>query len=173
MPERASARFRIACFAIAAAVAGLDQWTKQLAEGALDRARPVELLPVLDLNLHYNTGAAFSILSQAGGWQRWFLSALALIVSAIIALWLCRLGRSERLTGLGLAFILGGALGNLWDRIALGYVVDFISAHWGGAYFPAFNVADAAITTGAVLLIIDTARSYKSPTGAAGKGDGR
>jgi signal peptidase II len=114
------------------------------------------VLPVLDITLMHNVGAAFSFLASASGWQRWFFIALALGVSAGIALWLCRLPRyAHRLMALGLALVLGGALGNVIDRIRLGSVVDFIHFHWGQAYFPAFNLADSAITVGAGCLLLD------------------
>jgi signal peptidase II len=132
-----------------------DQWTKGLAEAGLEYGRPLELLPVLNLSLHYNTGAAFSFLSDAGGWQRWAFSAIALIVSVVLCVWLIRLRREEWLLAWSLSFILGGALGNLWDRLATGRVVDFISVHYAGWYFPAFNLADSAISVGAGLMILD------------------
>ena len=115
----------------------------------------VPLLPVLDLTLLHNTGAAFSFLSDAGGWQRWFFTAVALGVSAWIALWLNRLPREKRWLSASLALILGGAIGNLIDRVIQGYVVDFIFVHWGDSYFPAFNVADSAITVGAIMMMVD------------------
>lgn len=116
----------------------------------------LRVLPVLDITLTYNTGAAFSFLSEAAGWQRWLFVVLALSVSAVLIFWLRRL--SVALHGVlacGLALILGGALGNVLDRLTRGEVVDFVHAHWGRHYFPAFNLADAAITLGAVALLID------------------
>lgn len=142
-------------FGIAALIVGLDQWTKLLAEANLDYGRPVTLLPVLNFTLAYNTGAAFSFLSDAGGWQRWFFSAVAAAASLAICIWLARLPRGETLLAWGLSLILGGAIGNLWDRLALGHVVDFISVHYQGWYFPTFNVADSAVTVGAGLIILD------------------
>lgn len=116
----------------------------------------VSLLPILNITLMHNVGAAFSFLASAGGWQRWFFIALAAGVSAGIAVWLCRLPRSaHRLLAAGLALVLGGALGNVIDRVRLGAVVDFIHFHWNQAYFPAFNVADSAITVGAACLLLD------------------
>ena len=103
----------------------------------------------------HNYGAAFSFLSDAGGWQRWFFAALSAVVSAVIVVWISRLPKTRWIEGLALALILGGALGNLYDRLVLGYVVDFLDFHWSGSHFPAFNVADSGITTGAVLLILD------------------
>ena len=114
------------------------------------------LLPVLDITLLHNVGAAFSFLASASGWQRWLFIALAIGVSSGIAVWLCRLPRATpRLMAAGLALVLGGALGNVIDRIRLGSVVDFIHFHWDRAYFPAFNVADSAITVGAACLLLD------------------
>jgi signal peptidase II len=140
---------------LAALVAALDQWSKALAVAQLDYGRPVALLPVFNLTLQYNTGAAFIFLSDAGGWQRWFFSAVAVIASAAICIWLVRLHRGERMLAASLSLILGGALGNLWDRLTLGYVVDFISVHYSGWYFPTFNIADSAVTVGAGLMILD------------------
>lgn len=142
-------------YGLSLAVIMLDHITKWLASSTLSYARPVELLPVLDFTLLHNRGAAFSFLSDAGGWQRWFFAALALAVSGWIAWWLQHLPRDKRWLAASLALILGGALGNLIDRLWLGYVVDFISVHWGDAYFPAFNIADSAITFGAGMMIID------------------
>jgi len=143
-------------FALALGVILLDQWTKGLAHTHLEYGRPLALLPWFDLTLHYNTGAAFSFLSDAGGWQRYLLSGIAVLVSVVLVVWLCRVDGSQRLLGLGLALILGGALGNLWDRIAHGHVVDFISLHYAGYYFPAFNLADSAITAGAAAMVLDS-----------------
>lgn len=103
----------------------------------------------------HNYGAAFSFLSDAGGWQRWFFATLSAVVSAVIIVWISRLPKNRWIESLALALILGGALGNLYDRLVLGYVVDFLDFHWSGTHFPAFNVADSGITMGAVLLILD------------------
>ena len=134
----------------------LDQVTKGLVEQYLEYGRPVVLTSWFNLTLQYNPGAAFSFLSDAGGWQRYFFSGIAVVVSAVLVVWLYRLPTSQRLLPLSLALILGGAIGNLWDRVALGHVVDFISVHYGGYFFPAFNIADSAITVGAVLMILDS-----------------
>ena len=104
----------------------------------------------------HNPGAAFSFLSDAGGWQRWALSALAILVSIMIIIWISRLTNEKWLEGLSLSMILGGALGNLWDRLTLGYVVDFLDFHWMSWHFPAFNLADSAISLGALILILDS-----------------
>lgn len=133
----------------------LDLSSKWLADTRLLYADPVNLLPVLDLTLLYNTGAAFSFLSAAGGWQRWLFILIAVAVSILLLIWMRRTPARPWWPGSGLALLLGGALGNLYDRIVHGHVVDFISLHYAGWYFPAFNLADTAITLGAGLLIID------------------
>jgi len=142
-------------------VIALDQATKFLATRFLELYERVVVLPVLDFTLLHNTGAAFSLLAGASGWQRWFFIGLALTVSAVLMVWIWRTPRGEKLLPLALSLILGGALGNVIDRIVHGYVVDFIHAHWGAAYFPAFNIADSAITIGAGLLILDAFRERK------------
>ncbi|MBL0165359.1 MAG: signal peptidase II [Xanthomonadales bacterium] len=117
-----------------------------------------ESLPVIDgllsWTLAFNEGAAFSFLSDAGGWQRWFFTVLAVVVSGILVIWLKRTARSDWRTALPLAFIVGGAIGNVIDRIRLGHVVDFIDVHYGTWSWPAFNIADSAISVGAVILIV-------------------
>lgn len=133
----------------------LDQATKHLAEGLLDWGRPVPVLPFFNLTLLYNTGAAFSFLSDAGGWQRWFFILLALGVSGVLLHWLRRLEPGQWRMGCALALILGGAIGNVIDRIWFGHVIDFIQLYYKDWYWPAFNLADSAITVGAVLLIWD------------------
>ena len=131
----------------------LDQITKRIAEYQLVQFAPMEILPFLNFALVYNQGAAFSFLSDAGGWQRWFFTVLALLVSAIIVWWLYRLKRGETGTAISLALILGGAIGNVIDRILHGHVIDFIDVHYAGYHWPTFNIADSAITIGAVILI--------------------
>lgn len=143
-------------YGLAVLVVVLDQYTKGLASSALDYGRPLEVLPWFNLTLQHNTGAAFSFLSDAGGWQRYFFSTVAVVICAVLLRWLYVMPREQRLLALGLGLILGGALGNLWDRLVLGYVVDFISVHYQGHYFPAFNVADSAITVGAACMIFDS-----------------
>ena len=123
----------------------------------------VHVLRVLDIILTYNTGAAFSFLSDASGWQRWLFVLLALGVSAALIVWMRRLHAAVHgLLACGLALIVGGALGNMIDRLTLGRVVDFIHVHWRQAYFPAFNLADSAITVGAVVLLIDAWRETRA-----------
>ena len=145
----------VAWLLVSAAVIVLDLYTKQLASEALVLYRPHEFFSWLNMTLAHNYGAAFSFLSSAGGWQRWFFITLASVVSLVLLVWLLRLPRREWLTGLGLALVLGGAVGNLVDRVRLGYVVDFIDVHFRGWHYPAFNVADSAITCGVALLVID------------------
>jgi signal peptidase II len=129
--------------------------------GLFERLR---LLPVLDITLTYNAGAAFSFLSEASGWQRWLFVALAITVSAVLILWLRRLSVARHgVLACGLALILGGALGNMIDRLTRGEVVDFVHAHWGPHYFPAFNLADSAITLGAAALLIDAWLESRRP----------
>lgn len=133
----------------------LDQLAKAVATHYLQLHVPVAIIPGLNLTLLHNTGAAFSMLSQASGWQRWFFIVLALAVSIAIVIWLANLPRHKRWMACALALILGGAVGNLWDRVVLGYVVDFIDVYYRDWHWPAFNIADSAITIGAIMLIID------------------
>jgi signal peptidase II len=139
-------------------VVAFDQATKFLVTRFLELYERVVVLPVLDFTLLHNTGAAFSILANASGWQRGFFVTLGIVVCAVLIVWLCRLPRGEKFLPLALALIVGGAFGNVIDRIAHGYVIDFIHAHWGSSYFPAFNIADSAITIGAALMILDAFR---------------
>ncbi|WP_238946895.1 signal peptidase II [Seongchinamella unica] len=143
-------------FLLAGLVVLLDQYTKGLASSELAYARPLEVFSWFNLTLQHNTGAAFSFLSDAGGWQRWFFTAIAVVISVGLVVWLAVAERGQWLLGLSLALILGGAIGNLWDRVVLGYVVDFISVHYRGWYFPAFNIADSAITVGAGCMLLDS-----------------
>ncbi|MDO3380789.1 signal peptidase II [Gilvimarinus algae] len=139
---------------LALVVIVLDQWSKVAAVAHLQYGQPVEVTWFFDLTLLHNHGAAFSFLSDAGGWQRWFFTAIAVGMSIAISVWLYRIGRERWLESAALGFVLGGALGNLYDRVTLGYVVDFISVHYKGSYFPAFNLADSAICFGAFLMIV-------------------
>ena len=142
----------------------VDQWTKRLVTSRLDEFEAVVLLPVLDFMRLHNEGAAFSFLSNASGWQRWFFITLAIGVSGGILVWLRRLpARGQNLLAAGLCLVMGGALGNVIDRTRLGHVIDFIRVHYAEWYFPAFNVADSAITIGAGLLILDMILQPKKP----------
>jgi len=141
---------------LAVFVIALDLATKMIAEHFLTYAQPVYVLPVFDLTLLYNKGAAFSFLANESGWQRWFFTVIAVGVSIALTIWLMTLKSSEKWISIALVLIIGGALGNLYDRLAYGHVVDFLHFHWGPHYFPAFNIADTAITIGAGMLIIDS-----------------
>lgn len=143
-------------FGLALVIIFLDQYTKGLASSGLEYAQPVRIFEWLNFTLQHNAGAAFSFLSDAGGWQRYFFSAAAIGISAALAVWLYLMPRGQLLLAMSLGMILGGALGNLWDRVALGYVVDFVSVHYQGSYFPAFNIADAAISVGAAGMLLDS-----------------
>ena len=148
-------------FLLSLVIVVADQWSKGFMSDLLRLCRPgdcqsIVLLPVFNFTLLHNAGAAFSFLSDAGGWQRGLLVAVSTLVSAVIVVWLYRIKSSEKLLALALALILGGAIGNLIDRALVGYVVDFIVVHYRHYYFPAFNIADSAITIGAMVLILDT-----------------
>ena len=141
---------------LSGSVIALDQITKFLAETLLTFHQPVPVLPSFNLLLTYNTGAAFSFLADAGGWQRWFFLGLGLLVSIGLIVWLRRLKPTETRLATALALILGGAIGNLIDRAWLGQVIDCIQLYYQHWYWPAFNLADSAITVGAVLLVLDS-----------------
>ena len=151
----------LAWLAVSAAVVMLDQLSKQLMQGALPPGQSVRVTPFFDLVLVLNPGAAFSFLSSAPGWQRELFIGIALVASAVIV-YLMRKHAGDRLFCLGLALILGGALGNVVDRLHLGAVVDFLSFHVAQYYWPAFNLADSAITCGAALLIWDSLRRTRA-----------
>ena len=136
----------------------LDQSSKQLAEASLQLHERIPLLPFFNLTLAYNEGAAFSFLSDQGGWQRWLFSGLALLVTLVLVGWMRRLRGDERLLALSLALIVGGALGNLVDRMLWGHVIDFLDLYYGQWHWPAFNLADSAIVLGVSLFILDTLR---------------
>lgn len=148
---------------LSALVIVLDLASKALASHYLILYQPVPLFPGFNITLMHNSGAAFSFLSEAGGWQRWFFSVIAVLVSIGIIVWLKRLSSSQVCLAIALALILGGALGNVWDRLTLGYVVDFIQVYYDRWAWPAFNIADSAISIGAVLLIIDSFRKPRTP----------
>ena len=133
----------------------LDQWSKYWIVANFREYEVLTVWPVFNLTLVYNTGAAFSFLSDAGGWQRWFFVTVGVLVSLVMGIWLARLQPRERWTALGLALVVGGAVGNLIDRVVLGKVVDFLQWHWQDWYWPSFNLADSAITLGVILLLLD------------------
>src|SRR5688572_17445906 len=141
---------------IAALVIIIDQLTKLWIEKSMVLGESIYILPVFNIVRAHNPGAAFSFLADAGGWQRWAFSIFAIGASIAFVYWLRAVSlATQALLACGLALILGGAVGNVIDRLEHGFVVDFVQVHWDGAYFPAFNVADAAITIGAVLVILD------------------
>ena len=159
-----SARLRgtLAWVAVSLAVALADQGTKHLIGALLDPGEGRRITGFFNLVLVFNRGAAFSLLSDAPGWQRELFAGIAIIASAVIVVLIFR-NASARLFCAGLALILGGALGNLWDRVVLGHVVDFLDFHAAGYHWPAFNLADSAITVGAALLILDGFRTRTPP----------
>ncbi len=146
--------------ALAAAVLVADRLTKVLVVASFVRGEELPITGFMSLVLAYNSGAAFSFLAGEPGWQRWFFTGIAVVASAFL-IYMLRRGGSRPLRA-GLALILGGALGNLWDRIAIGKVVDFLLLHYGAWSWPAFNVADSAITVGAALLILDSFRQKRT-----------
>ncbi|WP_457670799.1 signal peptidase II [Thiolapillus sp.] len=131
-----------------------DQLTKLWVLSVFEPYEVLPVLPVFNLTLVFNPGAAFSFLSDAGGWQRMFFIVLTSLIAIGLVIWLMRLRRGERLTGIALGMILGGALGNLIDRVRLGKVVDFLDFYWREWHWPAFNVADSAITVGVVIMLL-------------------
>ncbi|OLU33661.1 signal peptidase II [Pseudomonas sp. PA15(2017)] len=141
----------------------VDQVTKYWFDNNLQMYERITVIPdYFSWTLAYNTGAAFSFLAGASGWQRWLFTLIAVVVSVILVVWMKRLKSDETWLAVGLALVLGGALGNLVDRVVFGHVVDFILVHWENRwYFPAFNLADSAITVGAVLLALDMFKSKK------------
>ena len=145
---------------IAATVIVLDQLTKAMIVAAFQLGDARVLTPFFDIVRAHNRGAAFSFLNDAGGWQRWFFAVLGIAAAAFIV-WMLRRHGGQRMFGWALALILGGALGNVIDRVARGHVIDFLQVHWKQHYFPSFNVADSAITIGAVLLVLDELRRVR------------
>ncbi len=169
MPERTRpwARWLWLTLAIVAADLATKAWVGQ----AFAPGEVRQVTPFFNLVLVYNTGAAFSFLAGAGGWQRWFFIAVTLTVSVVIVMMLRRQHADTRLS-FALALVLGGALGNLWDRVTLGHVVDFVQLHALGYYWPAFNVADSAISVGVVLLVWDGVRGTKGEPGRSAERSG-
>lgn len=147
------------------AVVVLDQISKWVIVFLLEHGEVVPVIPTFNLTHVYNPGAAWSFLANAGGWQRWFFSAVAAVVSVLLVGWLRKIPRTDWWVAMAVALILGGALGNLIDRVLLGHVIDFLDFYWppadswSASHFPAFNVADCGITVGAAMLIIDMIRN--------------
>ncbi|KTC20262.1 signal peptidase II [Pseudomonas marginalis ICMP 9505] len=164
MPNASSRFGRLGWLVLSVLVLVIDQLSKAHFEGALQMYQQIVVIPdYFSWTLAYNTGAAFSFLADSGGWQRWLFALIAVVVSAVLVVWLKRLGRDDTWLAIALALVLGGALGNLYDRIALGHVIDFILVHWQNRwYFPAFNFADSAITVGAIMLALDMFKSKKT-----------
>ena len=156
---------------LSALVVALDLATKAWISRYFTLGESVPVLPFFNLVLMHNTGAAFSFLAGAGGWQRWFFTAITVAISVFL-LHMLRTSASRRVA-FAVALVLGGAMGNLWDRLTLGYVVDFILLHAGGHAWPAFNVADSAITVGVALLIWDSLRADDAAAAVAARGDKR
>jgi len=142
--------------ALSVLVVAFDHLTKWMIVKWVPMYDKIPINSFINITHQRNTGAAFSFLNDAGGWQRYFFTAVASTISAGLVVWLFLVSRGQRLLAFSLALILGGALGNLWDRATLGYVVDFISVHYQGRYFPAFNIADSAISVGAALMLWDS-----------------
>ncbi|MBB72141.1 MAG: signal peptidase II [Legionellales bacterium] len=149
---------RLPYLVLALFVVLLDQISKYLAVKLLSPIQALPIVPGLNLFLGYNHGAAFSFLSDAGGWQRWFLVGVSAIISVALLVWIFKLADKRYWTGIALALILGGALANLWDRITLGYVIDFIQVYYQQWAWPTFNVGDSAICVGAAMLVIEFIR---------------
>jgi signal peptidase II len=160
---------------MAVVVVLLDQLTKYIATDQLVYQQPVELITGFNFTLMHNYGAAFSLFSEHSGWQRWFFSIIAIGVSIGIVVWIRRLPPEHKLTAISLSLILGGAIGNVWDRLTLGYVIDFVDVYYSAGscfigfyklgsecHWPAFNIADSAISVGAVLLIFDSIRTARA-----------
>ncbi|MBD8092699.1 signal peptidase II [Pseudomonas fluorescens] len=164
MPNASSRFGRLGWLVLSVLVLVIDQVSKAHFEGSLQMFQQIVVIPdYFSWTLAYNTGAAFSFLADSGGWQRWLFALIAVVVSAVLVVWLKRLGRDDTWLAIALALVLGGALGNLYDRIALGHVIDFILVHWQNRwYFPAFNFADSAITVGAIMLALDMFKSKKT-----------
>ena len=141
----------------------LDQGTKQLVEHSLALYESVPVVPFFNIVLVYNEGAAFSFLSDPGGWQRWLFAGLAVVVTLVLIAWISRLGRDDRWLAIALSLVVGGAVGNLIDRVLYGHVIDFLDFYYGQWHWPAFNVADSAIFVGVVLMLIDAMFAKEKP----------
>lgn len=166
MAEKQDSRSMLIWLPLSVFVIAGDLISKYYASASLEYALPVEVIPdFFNFTLLHNTGAAFSFLATQSGWQRWFFISLATIVSLALVRWLQTL-RDDHWLGVSIALILGGAIGNLYDRITLGYVVDFLHFYWQDYHFPAFNLADTAISIGAAMMVLDLFRSKPEPESA-------
>lgn len=148
-------------FVLSAVIVVLDQVTKYWVSVSLIPYKPVPVIPMLNMTLAYNTGAAFSFLSGAGAWHRWFFAVFSLLVSIILVIWLYRIPARDRVQSIGVSLILGGAIGNLIDRALQGYVIDFIDVYYEYHHFATFNLADSAICVGAAFLVLDLLLNQK------------
>ena len=137
----------------------LDQWSKYAVMDSMTLYQSIQVLPFFNLTYVHNYGAAFSFLDSAGGWQRWFFTGIAIAVSSVILWWLKQSSRSQKMLPIAFSFILGGALGNVYDRLVHGYVIDFLDFYVNNYHWPAFNIADSAIFIGAALLILDMVKN--------------
>lgn len=149
---------------LSAVIILLDQWSKWWMASWLSLYETVAVMPNFNLTMAHNYGAAFSFLADAGGWQRWFFIVLTAVISVVLVVWLAKLKPAAKLEAFSLSLILGGAIGNVIDRIIHGYVIDFLDVYIGTSHWPAFNVADSAICIGAVLLIIDSFKNEPATT---------
>lgn len=147
---------------LAVVVVIFDQLTKYIASNSLQMLQPVAVMPMFNWTLMHNPGAAFSFLADQDGWQRWFFAIIAVVISVVLVVWIKKLQQHEKWLAISLALILGGAIGNVIDRIWLGYVVDFIQIYYQQWYWPAFNIADSAISIGVAMIIIDSIREYRA-----------
>lgn len=148
-------------FVMSAVIVALDLYTKNLVQKAFSYGEHLTVTSFFDLVRYHNEGAAFSFLANAGGWQKWFFTGIT-VIAVIVITYLVVKNHAENLFCLGLALVLGGAIGNLYDRLTLGYVVDFLYFHINELYWPAFNVADSAICVGVGLLLLDSFRKQKT-----------
>jgi signal peptidase II len=144
----------------------LDQGSKLAIASTMHLYQSFQIMPYFRLTYVHNTGAAFSFLSEAGGWQRWFFAGLALVISIVITVWLARLKQHETLLAVALSLVLGGAMGNLIDRLVYGYVIDFLDVYYQTWHWPAFNIADSAITLGVILMLVESFGLGKPEDGA-------
>ncbi|NMP14856.1 signal peptidase II [Thalassotalea sp. Y01] len=133
----------------------VDQASKQLVVATMDYRQSIAVMPLFNLTYVHNPGAAFSFLADQGGWQRWFFTAIAAVMSILLIFWMSKTPKHQKMIAIAFALILSGALGNLIDRVMYGYVIDFLDFYIGNRHWPAFNIADSAIFVGAALMIID------------------
>ncbi|MGD0959728.1 MAG: signal peptidase II [Methylomonas sp.] len=144
----------------------LDQASKLAVDGSMQLFQSISLLPFFNLTYVHNTGASFSFLSEAGGWQRWLFAGLAVCMSGVITVWLLRLQKHETLMAVALSMVLGGAVGNLIDRITYGYVIDFLDIYYQSWHWPVFNIADSAICIGVGLMLLESFGVGRNKAGA-------